>query len=46
MLAFESVSSVHADMSNAGLGWTDLMLAVALALALWLPTEMLFGNRK
>ena len=33
-------------MANAGFGWTDLILAVALVLALWLPTEMLSRKRK
>lgn len=32
-------------MANASFGWTDLILTVALVLALWVPTEMLFRKR-
>jgi hypothetical protein len=32
-------------MANAGFGCTDLILAVALVLALWVPTAMLFRKR-
>jgi hypothetical protein len=33
-------------MTNASFGWTDLTMFLAAALALWLPTEILFRRRK
>jgi hypothetical protein len=33
-------------MANAGFGCSDLILTVALVLALWVPTEMLFRKRQ